>query len=200
MATVPSLLGRELLVVDQKTKVFELRNQYRIFDPDGEVAGSIEQVGQSWLTLLVRIWSDLDVALPVKLEVRDKDGTPLLTLTKPWFRMTLTIARPDGAPVGSIRKKIRVGKARFLLLDPAGTEVGVVNAQNWRAKDFKITDLDHQPVADVNKKWKGLATELFTDADRYAIRLDTTAREPLRSLALSAALAIDLVMKQKDYG
>lgn len=198
--TTPTLLDRELLVVDQKTKLFELRNQYRILDADGEVAGSIEQIGQSWVTLLARIASDLDVVLPVRLEVRNADGTPLLTLNKPWFRMTLTIRRPDGTPVGSIRKKIRVGKARFVLLDPAGIEIGTVNAQNWRAKDFKITDLNQQPVADVNKKWKGLATELFTDADRYAIRLDTNAREPLRSLALSAALAIDLVMKQKDYG
>lgn len=199
MTTRPSLLERELLVVDQKTKLFELRNEYRIFDADGDVAGSIEQIGQSWVTIVARIGSDLDVVLPVKLEVRDADGAPLLILNKPWFRMTLTITRPDGAAVGSIRKKIRVGKARFVLLDPSGIELGTVNAQNWRGKDFKIMDLNQQAVADVNKKWKGLATELFTDADRYAIRLDTSAREPLRSLALSAALAIDLVMKQKDY-
>lgn len=51
----------------------------------------------------------------------------------------------------------------------------------------------------VTKKWRGLATELFTDADTYVVNLTPAAVEPLRSLALAASLAIDVVMKQKDY-
>ena len=47
--------------------------------------------------------------------------------------------------------------------------------------------------------WRGLATELFTDADTYVVNLTPAAVEPLRSLALAASLAIDVVMKQKDY-
>lgn len=51
----------------------------------------------------------------------------------------------------------------------------------------------------MTKKWRGLTTEMFTDADTYVVRLLPHASEPLRTLALGAALAIDVVMKQKDY-
>lgn len=198
MSANASLLDRGLLVVDQKRKFFEMRNQYRIFDETGETAGAIEQVSQHWFTFIARLGTDLDVALPVTLEVQEPDGSTVLVLHKPWFRMRLDVKRSDGTPVGSIRKKIRLGKAQFVLSDPAGMDLGVVQATNWRARNFTITDLNQQTVAQVDKKWKGLVTEMFSDADKYAIRMETSCQEPLRSLALSAALAIDLVMKQKD--
>ena len=43
------------------------------------------------------------------------------------------------------------------------------------------------------------ARELFTDSDKYIVRIQPHASEPLRSLALAASLAIDVIMKQKDY-
>jgi uncharacterized protein YxjI len=199
MATSESLLQRHQLVVEQKTKLFELRNQYRIFDETGAQVGSVMQVGQGIVTLLARIGTDWDVVLPVKLEVRERDGSPVLLLHKPWFRMTVEVARPDGSPIGSIRKKIRVGKARFVLADRSGADIGEVRAQNWRARDFEVTDGNQQPLARVTKKWGGLAREVFTDADTYLLELLPHAVDPLRSLALATALGIDLVMKQKDY-
>lgn len=39
---------------------------------------------------------------------------------------------------------------------------------------------------------------MFTDADTYIVELGSTT-EPMRSLALAAALAVDVVMKQRDY-
>jgi uncharacterized protein YxjI len=194
-----SLLDQPRLVVEQRTKLLELNNEYRLFDETGAQVGAVTQVGQGLVTLLARITTDWDVALPVKLEVRERDGAPVLLFAKPWFRMTLLVSRPQGTPVGSIRKQIRVGKARFLLEDPSGANVGEVRAQNWRAKDFSVSDSTGQTVAQVTKKWRGAARELFTDADAYVVEVQPHAREPVRTLALAAALAIDVVMKQKDY-
>lgn len=196
--SAPELLERSTFVVEQKRKFFELRNQYRIFDEGGDRVGGIEQTKQSPLTFLARLGTDLDVALPVTLEVSDAQGQTVLVLHKPWFRMTLEVSRPDGTSLGSIRKRIRLGKARFTLADPSGAEIGDIKAQNWRAKDFKILDQTGQEVAQVTKKWRGLATEMFTDADTYVVNLMQSV-EPLRSLAFGASLAIDVVMKQKDY-
>ncbi len=192
------LLTESTLVVRQKTKLFELRNEYGIFDAQGRRLGSVAQVRQSLLAVLTRVASDLDVALPVTLEVRDADGAPVLVLRKPWFRMTVWVERPDGAQVGSIVKRVRMGKARFTLRDPTAIEVGEVRAENWRAKDFAVQGTHGQEVARVAKQWGGLAREVFTDADHYVVRIEPLTMEPVRSLALSAALAIDLIMKQKD--
>jgi uncharacterized protein YxjI len=139
------------------------------------------------------------VALPVHLEVRDAAGGVLLHLSKPWFRWTVEVSRPDGTPLGSIGKQFRLGKARFNLTDPTGRPAGEVQARNWRAKDFSIVDGNGNQVGEVNKKFAGLR-ELFTDADTYVVRIDQRTVEPLRSLVLASCLTIDTIMKQKDSG
>jgi uncharacterized protein YxjI len=105
---------------------------------------------------------------------------------------------PDGRQIGQIVKQIRLGKARFDLLDPGDAQLGEVRAENWRAKDFSVRDAAGQELARVTKRWAGLR-EVFTDADTYVVEVHPTAAEPLRSLAVASCLVIDAVMKQKDY-
>lgn len=192
------LFDQPTLVVEQIRKIFEMRNQYRIFDETGAQVGAVEQTQQSALTFLARLGTDLDVYLPVTLEVTDASGSTVLVLHKPWFQRTVQVSRPDGTVVGTIRKRIRLGKARFTLADDSGTEVGEVRAENWRARDFAVVDTSGTEVARAAKQWRGLATEMFTDADTYVVKVQPEAQEPLRSLALGASLAIDLVLKQND--
>lgn len=194
----PPLLQRSTFVVEQKRKFFELRNQYRIFDEDGHQIGAVEQVKQSSLATIARFGTDLDVALPTWLEISDSDGQAVLAMHKPWFRMTFDVTRADGTELGSIAKQIRLGRARFRITDPSGSEMGEVRSENWRAKDFTVTDHSRNTVARATKQWRGLATEMFTDADTYIVSLEPYASEPLRSLALAASLAIDVVLKEKD--
>jgi uncharacterized protein YxjI len=193
-----ALLAEPMLVINQKLKLIELRNEFRIFDQHGNQIGVAVQARQSPLAFLARIFSDLDVALPMTLEVRDRAGGIALTLHKPWFRMVCSVTRGDGMELGTIRKRIRLGKARFSLLDPSGRDIGEVRAHNWRAKDFSVLDSSGQELARVNKKWAGLR-ELFTDADNYVIQLNPAAA-PMRGMAVASVLAIDTVMKQKDTG
>jgi uncharacterized protein YxjI len=194
-----ALLAEPMLVINQKLKLIELRNEFRIFDQHGNQIGVAVQARQSPLAFLARIFSDLDVALPMTLEVRDRAGGIALTLHKPWFRMACSVTRGDGMELGTIRKRIRLGKARFSLLDPSGRDIGEVRAHNWRAKDFSVLDSSGQELARVNKKWAGLR-ELFTDADNYVIQLNPAAPDPMRGMAVASVLAIDTVMKQKDTG
>ena len=201
MAVSPaSLIDRRFLFVEQKTKIFELRNQFKIKDETGQVIGAVEQVEQSPLAVLTRIFSDLDVELPVTLEVRGAQGEPQLRLHKPWFRLRMDVSDPaTGAALGSVVKRIRVGKARFAMIDATGNDLGAIYAENWRARDFRIEGASGVEVGRVTKKWEGIAKALFTDADNYMIDLPETLTGPLRPLALAAALVIDTIMKQKDY-
>jgi uncharacterized protein YxjI len=101
-------------------------------------------------------------------------------------------------PVGTITKKVGLGKARFLLSDATGQPAGEVHARTWRARDFELLDPSGVAFARVTKTWRGLVTEAFTDADSYAVEFAPHASAVQRTLALAAALAVDLVMKQKD--
>jgi uncharacterized protein YxjI len=193
-----SLLAEPVLIVRQKLKLVELRNQYGVFDRQGRQIGAVEQVTQSPLAFLARLFTSWDVALPMLLEIRGPAG-PELLVAKPWFTWRCQVSRADGVPLGQIVKQVRLGKARFALLDPRGAGLGEVRAENWRAKDFSVRDGGGQQVARVTKKWAGLR-ELFTDADTYVVEVSPAAVDPLRSLAVASCLAIDTIMKQKDTG
>jgi uncharacterized protein YxjI len=193
-----SLLAEPVLIVRQKLKLVELRNRYGVFDRQGRQIGAVEQVTQSPLAFLARLFTSWDVALPMILEIRGPAG-PELLVTKPWFTWRCQVSRADGVPLGQIVKQIRLGKARFALLDPRGAPLGEVRAENWRAKDFSVRDGGGQQVARVTKKWAGMR-ELFTDADTYVVEVSPAAVDPLRSLAVASCLVIDTIMKQKDSG
>ena len=199
MATTVPLLSQDLVQVRQRAKLFELRNTYELFDSAGTPIGTVHQVRQSALAMLARIASDLDVMLPVELEVRDGDEL-VRVRRKPWFSRTVEVRDAAGTSLGAIRKELRLGKARFPLVDAAGADAGVVRAENWRARDFSIQDVTGQEVGRVTKHWAGAARELLTDADHYSIHLSGGLADPLRSLAFAAPFAIDLVLKQKDAG
>ena len=186
--------------IHQKRKFFELRNEYTLVDQSGTTIGTANQERQSWLTFLARLGSNLDVALPTTIVVRDQAQMPVLEVHKPWFTSTVSARTPDGQTVGAVKWKIRLGKRRFALLGPAGQELGEVQAQNWRARDFAVYDAGGTEVARVTKKWRGLLAESFTDADSYAVEFSDGLDDTMRALAFTAALAVDLVMKQKDSG
>jgi uncharacterized protein YxjI len=193
-----SLLSQQVLVVKQKLKLVELRNQYAILDPNGRQIGAVEQATQSPLAFLARVFTSWDVTLPITLHIIGPGAVTELIVHKPWFTWRCQVLRPDGTPLGEITKKIRLGKARFTLFDPRGVQLGDVRAHNWRAKDFGVYDGAGQAIARVTKRWAGLR-ELFTDADTYVVEVSPAAVDPLRSLAVATCLVIDVVMKQKDY-
>lgn len=195
--TADNPLHHEVIVVEQVRKFLELRNQYGLHATDGQRIGATEQIEQSPWQFLVRIVSDLDVALPTTLAIEDEHGNPVLRLHKPWFRWAVHVQRADGTRLGTITKRLRVGKARFEVCDPDGAELGEVRARNWRARDFAIIDATGRQIANVTKQWRGLVTETLTDADTYVVDLRGT-EEPMRSLALATALSVDVIMKQKD--
>ena len=195
---VGSLLAQQVLSVKQKLKLVELRNEYGVFDPEGRQIGAVAQVGQSPLAFLARLFTSWDVALPITLHILGPGAVTELVVHKPWFTWRCQVVGPDGRPLGQITKQIRLGRARFTLLDPGGAQLGEVLAHNWRAKDFSVLDGAGQPIARVTKRWAGLR-ELFTDADTYVVEVSPAAVDPLRSLAVATCLVIDVVMKQKDY-
>jgi hypothetical protein len=185
--------------VHQRRKVFELRNEYTLTGEHGEVIGAIRQVEQSRFTFLARLISGFDVSLPVTLAVISGDGAAVMRLHKPWFRFRVTVTGADGAVIGHVSKRVRFGKARFTVTGASDDALGHLGAESWRARDFGFEGASGSEVARVTKKWRGLLTEVATDADSYAVTFGAATDDRLRQLALAAALAVDLTMKQKDY-
>lgn len=196
-----TLFNQQVLVVNQKAKLIELTNEYRVFDQQGNTIGSVIQVGQGALRKVLRFVSSLDQYLTHKLEIRDAYGHPQLLLTRPakFIKSRVIVQRPDGQPVGEIVQQNAIGKINFAIMVD-GQQVGAIKAENWRAWNFAIVDHNGAEIARITKTWEGLAKTMFTTADNYVLQIHYQLPEPLLSLVVATALTVDTALKQDARG
>ncbi|MFF3161982.1 phospholipid scramblase-related protein [Streptomyces sp. NPDC003273] len=196
-----TLFTEPVLVVNQKAKLIELTNEYKVMDQSGREIGAVTEVGQSALKKILRFVSSLDQFMTHKLEIRDAQGRPQLVLTRPakFFKSRVIVTRPDGSPVGEIVQQNMIGKINFAMT-ANGRQVGAIKAENWRAWNFAIVDHADNEVARITKTWEGLAKTLFTTADNYVLQIHYQLPEPLLSLVVATALTVDTALKQDSRG
>ena len=196
-----TLFTEPVLVVNQKAKLIELTNEYKVMDQHGNQLGSVTEVGQSALKKVVRFLSSIDQFMTHKLEIRDAHGQPQLLLTRPAkvFKSRVVVERPDGSPVGEIVQQNMIGKINFAM-NVNGRQVGAIKAENWRAWNFAIVDHADNEVARITKTWEGLAKTMFTTADNYVLQIHYQLPEPLLSLCVATALTVDTALKQDSRG
>jgi uncharacterized protein YxjI len=196
-----SLFTEPVLVVNQKAKLIEVTNEYKVMDQNGNQIGSVTEVGQSALKKVLRFVSSLDQFMTHRLEIRDAYGQPQLLLTRPakFFKSKVVVSRPDGSPVGEIVQQNMIGKINFAM-NANGQKVGAIKAENWRAWNFAIVDHADNEVARITKTWEGLAKTMFTTADNYVLQIHYQLPEPLLSLVVATALTVDTALKQDSRG
>ena len=99
-------------------------------------------------------------------------------------------------PIGTIVQQNVFGKKRFALEGASGETLGGINAENWRAWDFRFEDATGAPVGRITKRWAGLLKEGFTTADNYVLEISGEASPGLRLMMLGSAAGGDLALKQ----
>lgn len=205
LAGVPSgggtVYSEPVLVVNQKAKLIELTNQYAVYDQNGRQIASVTQVGQNKLKKALRLVSSLDQFMTHRLEIRDMTENVLLALTRPAkvFKSTVVVSDAAGAEVGRIVQENLIGKIHFAL-QAAGSTIGHIRAENWRAWNFRIEDAGGTEVARITKTWEGVAKTMFTTADNYVVHLHRQLPQPLASLVVASALSVDTALKQDARG
>ncbi len=189
------------MFVNQKAKLIELTNEYKIRDEQGNEVGVIRQEGQTALKKAARFVSSLDQFMTHTLGVYDNTGTKVLELTRPrkFIKSKLNVTDGAGRPVGQIAQQNAIGKIRFGL-ESNGTKLGEIRAENWRAWNFAIVDHAGQERARITKKWEGIAKTLFTTADDYLVEIDPSITGDFRLLVLAAAAGVDTALKQDSRG
>ena len=194
------LLSRDLLVINQKAKLIELTDEYRVRDEEGNDIGYIREEGQSTLKKAARLLTDLDQFFTHRLAMYDRDRTKVVELLRPRkvMKSRVEITDGDGRPVGVIVQKNIFGKKRFALEGAAGDLLGQINAENWRAWDFAIEDATGAEVGRITKKWAGLLREGFTTADNYVLEISGQVSPELRLMMLGSAAGVDLALKQDE--
>ena len=102
----------------------------------------------------------------------------------------------NGTTTGYIRQKFRLLKPRFLIYD--NNEICVAEIKgDWKAWNFSITDLSGNELGQINKKWAGLAKEMFTTADKYHVSIVPSNVEDRNKINIVVtAITIDMVLKE----
>jgi uncharacterized protein YxjI len=196
-----TLFTEQILVVNQKAKLFERKAEYSVFDQHGRKVAGVRQFGISMSRMVV----GRDNATK-RLQIVDAEGRPILTLTRPAtvLKSKVTVMREDGTPVGHIVQEnfgvlASILGGRFNIrfrMESGGETLGTINAESWQAWDFSIQDPHGAEIARITKTWAGFSKEMFTKADNYVLEMHRTLEDPLLSLVVSAALAVDTVLKQ----
>jgi uncharacterized protein YxjI len=60
-----------------------------------------------------------------------------------------------------------------------------------------IEDPAGNQVAQITRSWAGMTKEMFTKADNYVLQFRRPLEEPLRSLVIAGAVALDTAFRQK---
>lgn len=196
-----SLFTEPILVINQKAKFFEKKAEYSVFNQHGQKVGGVRQFGMS----MSRIAVGRDNATK-RLQIVDAQARPLLTLTRPAtvLKSKVIVTREDGIAVGQIVQEnfgvmASVLGGRFNIrfrMESEGETFGTINAESWKAWDFSIQDPHGAEVARITKTWAGLGRESFTKADNYVLEMHRELADPLLTLVVSAALAVDTVLNQ----
>lgn len=196
-----SIFTEPILVINQRAKIIEVNSEFAVYDQNGMQIAAVRQVGQSTFKKALRFVGDVDQYLTHKFQIVDMAGNVQLTLTRPrkFIKSRVEIGDGGGNPIGSVVQKSMMGKINFGL-EASGTTVGSINAENWRAWNFRIEDHTGAEVARITKTWEGLATTMFTTADNYVLQIHRPLEEPLRSLVIASALSVDTALKQDSRG
>ena len=196
-----TIFTEPILVVNQKAKVFEVTNQYAVFDRTGTQIASVNQVGQSTAKKALRIFTSLDQFLTHKLEIRDIDGQVQLLIIRPAkvFKSTVLVHDATGQEIGRIVQDNIFGKVHFTL-QAGGETLGSINAENWRAWNFRIDDATGTEVGRITKTFEGIAKAMFTTADNYVVHIHAQLPQPFLSLVVASSLSVDTALKQDTVG
>jgi uncharacterized protein YxjI len=195
------LLDRLVVVINQKTKLFEVNTEFVVYGPDGNPVGAVRQVGQSGFKKFMRFFGDLDQYFTHKYQVVEASGAVVLGLTRPakFMKSRVIVTDAAGREIGQVVQKNVFGKIRFEFV-VGGRPVGGILAENWRAWNFRLEDSNGTEIGRITKTFEGMARTMFTTADHYVLQIHRPLEDPLRQLVFASALTIDVALKQDARG
>lgn len=175
---------------------FDSRNTYVVYDEHGNPVFNVQEQGSGIGNFIKRVF--LGAFRPFTAHVEDLHGGQglLLTLRRP-FRFVfhrLEVHDKDGKLIGAIQRRWTWVRRKYEVEGPNGDVLCTLFGPILRPWTFEI----HMPGSDVEvgvvqKKWSGLAKEVFTEADNFWVELDRVQDPSLKALLFSATVLIDAV-------
>jgi uncharacterized protein YxjI len=175
----------------------EARNRYALLTEEGALAGmALEQPGNFLLRWLLKSNRPFEMAVYDAADQR----VPQLRLRRPWrwWMARLEVLDADGRPLGAIQQRWSWLRRRFDVEGPDGRVLARIAGPFWRPWTFLLEDgAAGRELGRIEKKWSGMVSEAFTDADTFLVTLPAGDAR-LRRLLLAAAILVDFKFFEKD--
>lgn len=171
---------------------WETKNKYQILTTEGQQLGFMAEIGSGFISALKRFF--LRSHRPMQVEVTDSDRNLLLKLNRPFFFFFSDLDVIDGQTnkYGEVRRRFGFFYKKYDLVDKNGEIFARVKSPFWRLWNFPIRDKTDQEVGLVTKKWGGMMTEIFTDADKFFVQFPNNFTPDQRAVVFASAISIDM--------
>ncbi|KIR39388.1 hypothetical protein I307_01265 [Cryptococcus deuterogattii 99/473] len=183
------ILGHESLVIVRQLEMlnvfmgFEQANRYAIHSPDGQLVGFLAEQEQGILSTISR--QALRTHRPFRSVVMDRYGKPVLWIRRPFAFINSRIfvhssEDPDSRLVGEAQQQWHPWRRRYNLFQSRESDTFRQFAKvdsGFLAWDFWLKGKDDHLLASINRNFRGIGRELFTDTGQYVIRFDAAGTE-----------------------
>ena len=191
------LLDRNTFFVKEKVQFMKLSNTHDIFDPETNKKIGVAREEQSGFKKFLKLFLG-SAAVPTKVSLYcEESNSKVLEIYKhfTWFRAKVSVRDAKGNDIGYFQGKLKLSLGiEFNIFNAVDINMGILKG-NWKARDFKITNLNGSLLGSITKKWFGIGKEFFTDADNYVIDISNNIEEnKVKLLVLGACLALDSVV------
>ncbi|QZT38676.1 LURP-one-related family protein [Halosquirtibacter xylanolyticus] len=193
------ILNKNNFFVKEHTGMFKASNNYDIYDPESDqMLIECREINLGWFAKILRFNKDYKRMTPFEIVLTDANGQKVLTVKRKWtfWRSEVEVLDHNDQIVGKLKQKLLSIGGKFRVYDTDDNEVCMVKGK-WTSWEFSFLKEDVQ-LAQVSKKWAGLAKELFTSADTYMLTIDPRVAENSaeRVLIMASVMCIDMVLKE----
>ncbi|KAF0892281.1 hypothetical protein E2562_014851 [Oryza meyeriana var. granulata] len=171
-AKLKPLLSRANLLIARDIEwanimfAFEQESRYIIMDPlfPQSPVGFIREKSNVIFRQLLRS------RRPFVAEITDAMGNEIFTVRRPFWLINSSIyAEVNGKEVGVVHRRWHLWR-RIYDLYLGNRQFAVVENPGFWNWTFTLIDEDDNVLAQIDRNWRGIGFELFTDAGQYAIR------------------------------
>lgn len=170
---------------------FETGNRYELLDEDANKIGYMAEQGGGIFGFFKK--QILRTHRPLEVKIWDNNGMELLSLSRPFFFFfsTLEVRTRTGEVLGRVERRFGILYKKYDLHDKNDRVFARVQAPIWSLWTFPILDSSDREIGVVKKSWGGLLKEVFSDADKFGVKLPDGVAEN-KAVALGCAISIDL--------
>lgn len=178
---------------------WESKNTYVVYNEEGDPVLNVEEqgkgIGQTFKRLILRSLRPFTVHVE-DLTAQNPERGHVMTLRRPFrfFFHRLEVTGVDGKVCGALQRKWTWLRRKYVVEGPDGQEIAALFGPILRPWTFEVRlPGSTECVGLVQKKWSGLAKEMFTEADNFWVEMDNIQDPNLRAMLFSATVLIDIV-------